>query len=105
MDLAEVERLVAELLATGEMNEDTVADLERIRAEAKAGQSYPDDLDYLRALHARILSSDRVVEAEPVAPPEDVVTQLRAEISQLQAELADARQTIAELEERLGTGI
>lgn len=103
MDLDDVERLVGDLLATGEMNEDTVADLERIRAEAKAGQSYPDDLDYLRALHARILSTDLVVEAEPVAPAEDVMTQLRAEISQLQAELADARQTITELEERLAS--
>lgn len=103
MNLAEIERLAAELLATGEMNEDTVADLERILAEAKAGESYPDDLDYLAALHARIMSPDRVVEAD-VAPSGDIVAQLRDEVSRLQSELADARQTIAELEARLASG-
>ena len=102
MNLPDVERLVAELLATGEMNADTVADLDRILAEARAGQSYPDDLDYLQALHARILSPDRVV-SEEAAPSDNVEAQLREEITRLQAELADARQTIAELETRLGS--
>ncbi|SMQ59780.1 hypothetical protein SAMN06295905_0282 [Devosia lucknowensis] len=104
MNEAEVDRLVGELLATGEMNEDTVADLERILAEAKAGQSYPDDIDYLRALHARILSSDQA-EPEATTPVADDAAQLRQEISRLQAELADARQTIAELETRLASGV
>ena len=104
MHLPDVERLVAELLATGEMNADTVADLERILAEAQAGQSYPDDLDYLQALHTRILSPDRIV-SDDVPPSENVEAQLRDEISRLEAELADARQTIAELETRLATGV
>ena len=104
MHLPDVERLVAELLATGEMNADTVADLERILGEARAGQSYPDDLAYLEALHTRILSPDRIV-SDDVPPSENVEAQLRDEISRLQAELADARQTIAELETRLAAGV
>lgn len=102
MDLSEVERLVSELLATGEMNEDTSADLERILAEARAGQSYPDDLDYLAALHARILSAGapQASIAAPTAIHEDIET-LRRENAQLRAELQDARQIISELEARL----
>lgn len=107
MILAETERLVSELLATGDMNADTVADLERILAEARAGTSYPDDLTYLEALHGRIFSQDRATEAAEdveIAQTEDVLAQLRGEITQLQADLADARQTIAELQERLASG-
>ena len=102
MDLSEVERLVSELLATGEMNEDTSADLERILAEPRAGQSYPDDLDYLAALHARILSAGapQANIAAPTAIHEDIET-LRRENAQLRAELQDARQIISELEARL----
>ncbi|MBJ3784907.1 hypothetical protein [Devosia sediminis] len=103
MTLAEIERLAGELLATGEMNADTAADLDRIVAEARAGTSYPDDLDYLAALHARLLSPNRVVEDVTASSP-DVEADLRGQISQLQAELADARQTIAELQERLASG-
>jgi chromosome segregation ATPase len=104
MNLVDIERLAGELLATGQMNEDTVADLERILGEARAGESYPDDLEYLQALHTRILSTDREIEAD-VSPAEDVVAQLRAEIARLEAELSDARQTIAELETRLSSGV
>jgi hypothetical protein len=103
MELANIERLVGELLGTGEMNEDTVADLERIVSEARAGDSYPDDLKYLQALHARILSPDRAIDADE-ASDDDVVAQLRAEVSRLQSELAVAKQMIAELEARLASG-
>ncbi len=105
MNLPDIERFVTELLATGEMNDDTTADLERILAEAKAGQSHPDDIDYLTALHARVLSAEPTeatesVSSSSVADAED----LRGEIERLRIELAEARQTIAELEARLATG-
>jgi hypothetical protein len=106
MNLPDIERFVAELLATGEMNDDTRADLERILAEARAGQSHADDLDYLAALHARVLSTGDAIPAEPVAAtaPQADSAALHAEIERLRAELAEARQTIAELETRLATG-
>lgn len=105
MNLPDIERFVAELLATGTMNDDTSADLERILAEARAGQSYPDDLDYLAALHARVLSSGETMPAESApSVPSGEIEDLRGEIERLRAELAEARQTIAELETRLATG-
>lgn len=99
MNVQDVETLVAELLATGEMNEDTRADLERIRSEAQAGQSHPDDLDYLKALHGRVLNGP--VTLEPVADPVTVANDLQAEIVRLRSELAAANQTIAELRAQL----
>ncbi len=99
MNVQDVETLVAELLATGEMNEDTKADLERIQSEAQAGQSHPDDLEYLKALHGRVLNGPASVEtiAEMVGGAED----LQAEIERLRAELAEAHQTIADLRAQL----
>jgi hypothetical protein len=49
-----VEALIRELLATGEMNEDTAADLTRMLAESEAGTLHADDAAYVRALHARL---------------------------------------------------
>ncbi len=99
MTVQDVETLVAELLATGEMNEDTRADLERIQSEARAEQSHPDDLDYLKALHVRVLNS--AVSAEAVAETVVGSEDLHAEIARLRAELAEARQTIAALRTQL----
>lgn len=103
MDLPAIERFVTELLATGEMNDDTRADLERILAEARAGAGHPDDLDYLRALHARVLSAG---ETEPVETDlreeNDGLAELRQDNERLRTELAEARRIIAELEARLG---
>lgn len=101
MTLPDTERYVAELLARGDMNADTVADLNRILAEARAGTVHPDDLDYLAALHGRIFASGEVV-ADEVAPMGvDATAELRAENERLRAELDEARNKIAELEERL----
>ncbi|GHA16460.1 hypothetical protein GCM10007989_09370 [Devosia pacifica] len=52
-----VERLIRELLGTGEMNADSVADLERMRAENEAGTLDEDDRAYLEAFHQRIMAS------------------------------------------------
>lgn len=55
--------LIRDLIATGTMNEETLADLERMRAEHAAGTLEPDDEAYLRAFHARITGA-------PMADPE-----------------------------------
>ena len=47
---------MAELLARGDMNDDTTLELNRILADWRAGRLDPDDEAYLRALHARIMS-------------------------------------------------
>jgi hypothetical protein len=50
----QVDALIRELIATGTMNEDTLADLQRLLADYEAGKLDPDDEVYLRALHARL---------------------------------------------------
>jgi hypothetical protein len=62
--------LIRELIATGAMNEDTLADLERMRADAEAGTHDPDDEAYLRALHARVTNAPmpEPIEDTPSAP-------------------------------------
>ena len=52
--VAEVERLVGELRATGAMSAEQIADVERFVADAKAGTLWADDLTYLIALHAKV---------------------------------------------------
>ena len=51
------DQLIAELIATGSMNADTLAELERMRTDHAAGKLDPDDESYLRALHARITNA------------------------------------------------
>jgi hypothetical protein len=53
-----VEALIRELLATGEMNEDTVADLNRMLEAAQEGTLDADDEHYVRALHARLTGAE-----------------------------------------------
>jgi hypothetical protein len=63
-----VEQLVGELKATGTLWPETVADLERFVGEARAGTLWQDDLNYLVALHAKIvLNEDASPPAEAVA--------------------------------------
>jgi hypothetical protein len=63
-----VDALIRELLATGQMNEDTTADLNRMLAEFEAGTLDPDDADYVRAFHARVTGAPAAeIEADPVA--------------------------------------
>lgn len=50
----QADELIRDLIATGTMNEDTLADLERMRADFAAGKLDPDDAAYLEALHAKI---------------------------------------------------
>jgi hypothetical protein len=61
------DQLIAELLARGDMNDETVVDLNRMLEAYRAGTLDPDDESYLRALHARIL--DRAPEPELADTP------------------------------------
>ena len=66
----QVDALIKELLATGSMNEETTADLNRWLAEAAAGTLHADDAEYIAALHARITGAPlpETVETAPVEP-------------------------------------
>ncbi len=50
----QVDALIKELLATGSMNEDTTADLNRWLAESAAGTLDAADAAYIEALHAKL---------------------------------------------------
>ena len=65
----QVDELIRELIATGTMNEDTLADLERMRAEHDAGKLDPDDEAYLRALHAKVTNAPVPEPVEEAAEP------------------------------------
>ena len=63
------DQLVAELLARGDMNDDTAADLNRIVEDWRNSKLDPDDEAYLRAFHARLMNlTPEPVEAAPVEP-------------------------------------
>ncbi|MEQ1900376.1 MAG: hypothetical protein ABL866_06550 [Devosia sp.] len=62
----QIDQLVAELLARGDMNDDTVQDLNRILAEWRAGKPDIDDAAYVRALHSRIVTGLPAAEDESV---------------------------------------
>lgn len=64
----QVDALIRELIATGTMNEETLADLQRLLADYEAGKLDPDDEVYLRALHARLTN------APPPPPPAEPET-------------------------------
>lgn len=63
--------LIRELIATGTMNEETLADLERMRAEYEAGTLDRDDEAYLRALHARVTNAPMPEPVEEVPAPRE----------------------------------
>jgi hypothetical protein len=56
----QIDQLVAELLARGDMNDDTTVDLNRILEEWRTGKLDPDDEAYVRAFHARIVDGPLV---------------------------------------------
>jgi hypothetical protein len=67
MDALQVDQLVAELLARGDMNDDTTLELNRILGDWRADKLDPLDADYVQALHARIMNLPP--EPEDIAPP------------------------------------
>jgi len=63
----QADELIRALIATGAMNEDTLADLERMRIDFEAGRLDPDDAAYLEALHAKITGTPLPDPVETVA--------------------------------------
>lgn len=63
------DQLIAELLARGDMNDETTIELNRMLEDYRAGKLDPDDESYLRALHGRILNiAPEPIEAAPASP-------------------------------------
>ena len=60
------DQLIAELLARGDMNDETTLELNRLLDDHRAGKLDPEDEAYLRALHSRLLNL--APEPEEIAP-------------------------------------
>jgi hypothetical protein len=94
--VAAADELIRDLIATGTMNDETLADLERMRADFEAGNLDPDDEAYLRALHARITNAP-MPEPEPTIPAEPVrldglsIEEWRDRALKAEAELSEIR--------------
>ena len=95
----QVEALIKELLATGSMNEDTTADLNRWAAEAAAGTLHSDDAAYIEALHAKLtgapLPDETAVPAEPARIDGLALEDWRDRALRAEAELAALKDSIA----------
>ena len=65
----QVDQLIAELLARGDINDDTTLELNRILDDWRAGKLDPGDADYVQALHARIMNLAPEAEDIAVAAP------------------------------------
>ena len=96
----QVEALIKELLATGSMNEDTTADLNRWAAEAQAGTLHPDDAAYIEALHARVTGAPpsepaAIVAAEPVRLDGLSIEDWRDRALRAEAELAQLKDSVS----------
>lgn len=63
----QVDQLVGELLARGDMNDDTTLELNRILSEWRSGKLDPDDASYLEALHAKLMNLLPEEDEPPVA--------------------------------------
>ncbi len=64
----QLDQLVAEILARGDIDDATTLELNRMLADWRAGTLSPDDADYVQALHARLLNlTDDADEAPAVA--------------------------------------
>ncbi len=97
----QVEALIRELLATGSMNEDTTADLNRWLAESAAGTLHPDDAEYIAALHAKLTGAPVAETVENTPEParidgltledwRDRALRAEAELAALKASVAQA---------------
>ncbi len=95
----QIDQLIKELIATGTMNDDTVADLNRMLGEFEAGKLDPDDEVYLRALHARLTGAPPR-EAEASAAEADrvdglTISEWRERALRAEAEAAELRDLLA----------
>lgn len=96
----QVEALIKELLATGSMNEETTADLNRWAGEAAAGTLHPDDAAYIEALHAKVTGAPlpdaiETVAAEPIHIDGLTIEDWRDRALRAEAELAQLKDSIS----------
>ncbi len=94
-DVARVESLVNELKAAGNLPEETLTDLDRFLADARAGTLWDDDYNYLVAFHAKMFGSTTEAPADADGDPTPDEWKSRALV-------AEAR--VRELEARLDAG-
>jgi len=91
----QVEALIKELLATGSMNEETTADLNRWLDEAGKGTLHADDAAYIAALHAKLTGAPpeeaETSTAEPVRLEGLTLEDWRDRALRAEAELAELR--------------
>ena len=90
----QVDELIRELIASGTMDEETQADLERMRAEHVAGTLHPDDEAYIRAFHARITNApmpEPMEEAGELRLDGHTIAEWRDRALRAEAELAEMR--------------
>jgi hypothetical protein len=52
----QLDQLIAELLARGDINDDTTIELNRILNDWREGKLDPGDADYVTALHAKVMN-------------------------------------------------
>ena len=93
MDALQVDQLVAELLARGDMNDDTTLELNRILSDWRADKLDPTDADYAQALHARLMNlapePDEIATAAPVSRLDGLgIEEWRERALKAEAELA-----------------
>lgn len=96
----QVDALIKELLATGSMNEDTTADLNRWLAEHEAGTLHADDAAYIAALHAKVTGAPipeaiETASAEPARLDGLTLEDWRDRALRAEAELAALKDSVA----------
>jgi hypothetical protein len=96
----QVEALIKELLATGSMNEETTADLNRWAEEAEAGTLHADDAAYIEALHAKLTGApmpEEIVDvpAEPARLDGLSIEVWRDRALSAEAELAQLKDSVS----------
>jgi hypothetical protein len=94
----QVDQLVAELLARGDINDDTTLELNRILEDWRANKLDPDDQSYVEALHARLLHTaaepvdlDITPGSNPTRVEGLTIEEWRDRALKAEAELADVR--------------
>lgn len=95
-----VDALIKELLATGSMNEETTADLNRWQAEFAAGTLNADDAAYIEALHAKLTGAplpeiETAAAAEPVRLDGLTIEDWRDRALRAETELAALKDSIS----------
>jgi len=100
--IVQVDQIVAELLARGDMNDETTLELNRMLEDWRQNKLDPGDADYLTALHARLMNLAPEPDAPPVAAPVNRIDGLSIEEWRDRALKAEAE--LAQIEEAARNG-